>query len=479
VSQAGVGTIAAGVAKAYADLITISGYDGGTGASPLTSVKYAGSPWELGISEAHQTLMKNNLRHKVRLQTDGGLKTGLDVIKGAILGAESFGFGTSVMVALGCKYLRICHLNNCATGVATQNKILRMNHFSGSPERVVNYFKFVAQDVREILAGLGFTSLNQIIGRTDLLKQIKGETKKHRKLDLKNLLTKINNKSDRYCTTKSNNPFDKAILAKRILKDAMPFIKKQQMKTFSYDIKNFNRSIGANLSGEIAKLYGNYGLKKNPITLQLKGTAGQSLGVWNADGLNITLTGDSNDYVGKGMAGGEIIIKTPLEIKESANKMIIIGNTCLYGATGGKLFAEGIAGERFGVRNSGCTAVIEGSGDHTCEYMTGGAVVVLGDTGNNFGAGMTGGLAFVYDKNKSFKNKINTQSVEISNLSNKVYSDHQGYLLKLLKSYYKKTKSIHADKLINNYKEEIKNFVMVKPKASSYKELLNLITKVA
>jgi glutamate synthase (NADPH) large chain len=479
VSQAGVGTIAAGVAKAYADLITISGYDGGTGASPLTSVKYAGSPWELGISEAHQTLMKNNLRRKVRLQTDGGLKTGLDVIKGAILGAESFGFGTSVMVALGCKYLRICHLNNCATGVATQNKILRMNHFSGSPERVVNYFKFVAQDVREILASLGFTSLNQIIGRTDLLKQIKGETKKHRKLNLKNLLTKVNKKSDRYCTTKSNDPFDKATLAKRILKDAMPFIKKQQMKTFSYDIKNFNRSIGANLSGEIAKLYGNYGLKKNPITLQLKGTAGQSLGVWNADGLNITLTGDSNDYVGKGMAGGEIVIKTPLEIKESANKMIIIGNTCLYGATGGKLYAEGIAGERFGVRNSGSTAVIEGSGDHTCEYMTGGAVVVLGDTGNNFGAGMTGGLAFVYDKNKSFKNKINTQSVEISNLSNKVYSDHQGYLLKLLKSYYKKTKSIHADKLINNYKEEIKNFVMVKPKASSYKELLNLITKVA
>ena len=479
VSQAGVGTIAAGVAKAYADLITISGYDGGTGASPLTSVKYAGSPWELGISEAHQTLMKNNLRHKVRLQTDGGLKTGLDVIKGAILGAESFGFGTSVMVALGCKYLRICHLNNCATGVATQNKILRMNHFSGSPERVINYFKFVAQDVREILASLGFTSLNQIIGRTDLLKQIKGETKKHRKLNLKNLLTKVNKKSDRYCTTKSNDPFDKAILAKRILKDAMPFIKKQQMKTFSYDIKNFNRSIGANLSGEIAKLYGNYGLKNNPITLQLKGTAGQSLGVWNADGLNITLTGDSNDYVGKGMAGGEIVIKTPIEIKESANKMIIIGNTCLYGATGGKLYAEGIAGERFGVRNSGCTAVIEGSGDHTCEYMTGGAVVVLGDTGNNFGAGMTGGLAFVYDKNKSFKNKINTQSVEISNLSNKVYSDHQDFLLKLLKSYYKKTKSIHADKLINNYKEEIKNFVMVKPKASSYKELLNLITKVA
>ena len=465
--------------KAYADLITISGYDGGTGASPLTSVKYAGSPWELGISEAHQTLMRNNLRHKVRLQTDGGLKTGLDVIKGAILGAESFGFGTSVMVALGCKYLRICHLNNCATGVATQNKILRMNHFSGSPERVVNYFKFVAQDVREILANLGFTSLNQIIGRTDLLKQIKGKTEKHRKLDLKDLLIKINNKSERYCTTKSNDPFDKAILAKKILKDVMPNIKKQQKKSFSYKIKNFNRSIGANVSGEIARLYGNYGLKQNPVTLKLEGTAGQSLGVWNADGLNIILTGDSNDYVGKGMAGGEIIIKAPLEIKEQANKMIIIGNTCLYGATGGKLFAEGIAGERFGVRNSGCTAVIEGSGDHTCEYMTGGSVIVLGETGNNFGAGMTGGLAFVYDKNKSFKNKINTQSVEISDLSSKIYSKHQDYLLKTLKSYYKNTKSINAGKIIKDYKKEIKNFVMVKPKSSNYKDLLNLITKVA
>ncbi len=479
VSQAGVGTIAAGVTKAYADLITISGYDGGTGASPLTSVKYAGSPWELGISEAHQTLMKNNLRHKVRLQTDGGLKTGLDVVKGAMLGAESFGFGTSVMVALGCKYLRICHLNNCATGVATQNKILRMNHFSGSPERVVNYFKFIAQDVREILASLGFTSLNQVIGRTDLLKQIKGATEKHRKLDLKNLLIKINNKSERYCTTKSNDPFDKATLAKKILKDAMPYIKKQEKKSFSYKIKNFNRSIGANLSGEIAQLYGNYGLKNNPITLKLEGTAGQSLGVWNADGLDIILTGDANDYVGKGMAGGKIIIKTPDEIKKSADEMIIIGNTCLYGATGGSLFAEGIAGERFGVRNSGCTAVIEGSGDHTCEYMTGGSVIVLGETGNNFGAGMTGGLAFIYDKNKSFKNKINSQSVETRDLSSKTYSKHQAYLHKTLKAYYEDTKSIKAQYILNNFKKEIKNFVIVKPKASNYKDLLNLIIKVA
>ena len=479
VSQAGVGTIAAGVAKAYADLITISGYDGGTGASPLTSVKYAGSPWELGISETHQTLMLNKLRHKVRLQTDGGLKTGIDVVKGAMLGAESFGFGTSVMVALGCKYLRICHLNNCATGVATQNKILRMKHFNGSPDRVINYFKFVAQDVREILSELGCTSLSDVIGRTDLLKQIKGTSVKHRKLDLKRLLVNIKNGSSRYCTTKSNNPFDKASLSKKITKDALPYIKKKAKKVLSYKIKNYNRSIGANLSGEIAKLYGNYGLKRYPISLNLSGTAGQSLGAWNTDGLDIFLTGDANDYVGKGMAGGKIVIKAPDVLKKSAHRMIIIGNTCLYGATGGKVFAEGIAGERFGVRNSGCTAVIEGSGDHTCEYMTGGSIVVLGQTGNNFGAGMTGGLAFVYDKNKSFKNRINTQSVEIKSLNSSQYKKHQSYLLNLLKAHYKETGSLTSKDIIKNFKKEVGNFVMVKPKSSNFNELLTILTKAA
>ena len=479
VSQAGVGTIAAGVAKAYADLITISGYDGGTGASPLTSVKYAGSPWELGISEAHQTLMMNNLRHKVRLQTDGGLKTGLDVVKGAMLGAESFGFGTSVMVALGCKYLRICHLNNCATGVATQNKILRLNHFSGSPDRVANYFKFVAQDVREILSELGFSSLSEIIGRTDLLKQVKGNTDKHKKLNLKKLLVSVKNGSPKYCTTKSNKPFDQALLAKKILKDALPLIKKKEKAILSYKIKNFNRSIGANISGAIARLYGNYGLNTKPITLQLEGTAGQSLGVWNAGGLNITLTGDANDYVGKGMAGGKIIIKVPAILKKLAKKMIIIGNTCIYGATGGKLFAEGIAGERFGVRNSGCTAIIEGSGDHTCEYMTGGSIIVLGKTGNNFGAGMTGGLSFVYDEDNTFVKKINTESVEIAKLSDAIFTEHQKYLLKSLKEYYKDTGSYVAKSIISNFREEINKFIIIKPKASDFKILLMILNKAA
>jgi len=479
VSQAGVGTIAAGVAKAYADLITISGYDGGTGASPLTSVKYAGSPWELGISETHQTLMMNNLRHKVRLQADGGLKTGLDVIKGAILGAESFGFGTSVMVALGCKYLRICHLNNCATGVATQNKILRMKHFSGSPERVINYLRFVAEDVRKILSHLGYVKLDQIIGKTELLKQIKGVSIRHGKVNLKNLIYKVKNKSDSYCTTKTNKPFDKALLSKKILRDALPYIKNNRKKMFSYEIKNFNRSIGASLSGEISKIHGKKGIKDHPITLKLFGTAGQSLGAWNAGGLKIILTGDANDYVGKGMAGGEIILKVSKLFKEKAHNMVIMGNTCLYGATGGKLFAEGVVGERFAVRNSGSIAVVEGSGDHTCEYMTGGVIVILGNTGNNFGAGMTGGLSFIYDEDNSFKNKINSQSVEIDKIIKKGLMKHQDYLLNLIKQHFKQTGSRKANRIIKNFDKEVRKFLIVKSKASNFDDLLALVTSAA
>jgi glutamate synthase (NADPH/NADH) large chain len=270
VSQKGVGTIAAGVTKAYADLITISGYDGGTGASPLTSVKYAGAPWEMGIAETQQTLMLNKLRQKVRIQTDGGLKTGLDVIKAAIFGAESYGFGTSVMVALGCKYLRICHLNNCATGVATQNKLLRMKHFSGSPERVVNYFKFIAQDVREIMATIGVKSIDELIGQTQYLSISKGVTQKQKSLSLKKMLTISDKKSPKYCNVKSNKPYDKGVLAKRILRDSKDAILNRRSKTLNYDIKNLDRSIGASLSGEIAKLYGNHGLSKTPIILNFK-----------------------------------------------------------------------------------------------------------------------------------------------------------------------------------------------------------------
>ena len=479
VSQKGVGTIAAGVTKAYADLITISGYDGGTGASPLTSVKYAGSPWEMGIAETQQTLMLNNLRHKVRIQTDGGLKTGLDVIKAALLGAESFGFGTSVMVALGCKYLRICHLNNCATGVATQNKILRMKHFSGSPERVVNYFKFVAQETREIMAELGIKTIDELIGQTQLLTVNKGVTQKHKALSLKKMLTITNKKSQKHCTTKTNAPYDKGVLARRILKDSKKAIEKKESICLKYNIKNLDRSIGASLSGEIAKNYGNYGMSDNPIKIILNGTAGQSLGVWNAGGVELYLTGDANDYVGKGMAGGKIIINATVDFKDAASQNSIIGNTCLYGATGGRLYAEGKAGERFAVRNSGAISVIEGAGDHCCEYMTGGCTIILGSVGTNFGAGMTGGIAFVYDRDNKLNESINQSSVELMKIQD-TDKTIVNYFKKIMRDYINETKSINAKYIMKNISEEFKYIKLVKPINSSMEDIKkNSINKVA
>ncbi|VAX11864.1 Glutamate synthase [NADPH] large chain, partial [hydrothermal vent metagenome] len=304
VAEAGVGTIATGVAKAYADLITVSGHDGGTGASPLTSVHYAGSPWELGLSETHQILRANDLRDKVRLQTDGGLKTGLDVIKAAMLGAESFGFGTVPMIAMGCKYLRICHLNNCATGVATQDNILRMEHFTGKVKMVKNYFKFIAQDVREHLARLGVCRMTDIIGRTDLLVCLQGNTSKQRRLDLSPLISDGGVHSDKphYCQSPKNEPFDKGELAEQMVTDTLSAIENKSGGTFRYQVQNTHRSIGARISGEIAIRHGDQGMNDAPIDIEMTGTAGQSFGVWNAGGLNLTLSGDANDYVGKGMA---------------------------------------------------------------------------------------------------------------------------------------------------------------------------------
>ncbi|MCP5038316.1 MAG: glutamate synthase large subunit, partial [Rhodobacteraceae bacterium] len=389
VSEAGVGTIAAGVTKAYADLITIAGYDGGTGASPLTSVKYAGSPWELGLTETHQVLRANNLRDKVRIQADGGLKTGLDVVKAAILGAESFGFGTGPMIAMGCKYLRICHLNNCATGIATQNSTLRKVHFTGNVDKVKNYFRFIAQEVREILASLGARKLSDIIGQTEQLEMIEANTSRKNRLNLEPLLSDggLDRKLPQYCLEPSNAPFDKGELAEQMLTDCLPAIQNLSGGEFSYELKNIHRSIGARLSGEIARVHGDTGMGDHPIILNLRGTAGQSFGVWNAKGLHMNLKGDANDYVCKGMAGGRVVISPPDNSHFKTQEATIIGNTCLYGATGGRLFAAGLAGERFAVRNSGARAVTEGIGDHGCEYMTGGIVTVLGRTGLNFGAG--------------------------------------------------------------------------------------------
>ncbi|HHX82911.1 MAG TPA: glutamate synthase large subunit, partial [Pseudomonadaceae bacterium] len=399
VSGPGVGTIAAGVAKAYADLITISGHDGGTGASPLSSIRYAGTPWEIGLSEVQQALRANDLRGRIRLQADGGLKTGLDVIKAAILGAESFGFGTIPMVALGCKYLRICHLNNCATGVATQNKGLRDDHFIGQAEMVMNYFRFVAQDTRQWLARLGVTRLVDLIGRADLLVRLPAQTEKQAALDFDRLLFNdhIAEDKDRYCRISRNPPADKGELAEQMVREILPAIENSTGGIFNYQVKNFHRSIGARLSGEIARRHGNQGMCDAPIHLRLSGSIGQSWGVWNAGGLNMHLSGEANDYVGKGMAGGKLVVVPPPGSQFKTCDTAIIGNTCLYGATGGSLFAAGVAGERFAVRNSGACAVVEGAGDHCCEYMTGGMVCVLGRTGYNFGAGMTGGFAYVLD----------------------------------------------------------------------------------
>ena len=481
VAEAGVGTIAAGVAKAYADLITISGYDGGTGASSLTSVKYAGSPWELGLTETHQILRANNLRDKVRLQTDGGLKTGLDVIKAAILGAESYGFGTAPMISMGCKYLRICHLNNCATGVATQNNVLRMKHFKGQVEMVMNYFRFVAMEVREILAALGIHTLAKVIGRIDLLEILPGETHKQRGLDLSPILSDhgIPASKPQYCLNPRNTPFDKGELAEHMVAETLDAIETRQGGEFHYTIRNDNRSIGARLSGEIAKRHGNLGMEDKPIIIRLKGTAGQSFGVWNAGGLHLYLEGDANDYVGKGMAGGQIVIAPPQQSRFNSHETTIIGNTCLYGATGGKLFAAGTAGERFAVRNSGANAVVEGVGDHGCEYMTGGVVVVLGQTGINFGAGMTGGFAFVLDQNNTFHDCYNHELVDIHRVAPEHMEAFRNHLFEIIQEFSHKTGSLWGQHILQTYADLVPKFWLIKPKAAELDSLMNSLLAAA
>lgn len=474
VSEPGVGTIAAGVAKAYADLITISGYDGGTAASPLTSIRHAGSPWELGLAEVHQTLRGNRLRGKIRLQADGGMKTGLDVVKAAILGAESFGFGTAPMIAMGCKYLRICHLNNCATGVATQNDKLREDHFVGDVERVVNFFRFVAEETREWMASLGVSRLEDLIGRVDLLEHLDGTTDKQSALNLQPITWVDETAVDQpqFCEVDRNPPFDQGEKAALILSEVLPAIDAKQGGEFSFSVTNCDRSIGARISGEIAKRYGNAGMEEAPITLKLEGTAGQSFGVWNAGGLHMYLAGDCNDYVGKGMAGGKLVVYPPEGSQFESKRASIIGNTCLYGATGGRLFASGCAGERFAVRNSGAHAVIEGAGDHCCEYMTGGCVTVLGETGLNFGAGMTGGVAFVLDETRAFPDRYNHELVEIRRISGEAAEAHRHFLRDNIEEFVAETGSSWGQHILDNFADYVGKFWLVKPKAADFNQLV-------
>ena len=472
VSRPGVGTIACGVAKAYADLITISGYDGGTAASPMTSIHHAGSPWELGLSDAHQSLRGNQLRGRIRLQTDGGLKTGLDVIKGAILGAESFGFGTMPMVALGCKYLRICHLNNCATGVATQNEELREEFFRGTVAMVKNFFTFVAQETRQWMAYLGVRTLEELVGRVDLLELIEGDTSRQKNLDLSPIISDggVAPSMPHTCQVERNDPYDAGGLNSEMELAATAAIEGKLGGQWQFKITNCDRSVGARTSGVIARNHGDLGMSAQPISFTFVGHAGQSFGVWNAGGQHLYLEGDANDYVGKGMAGGKIVIKT--FANSQIDSTAIIGNTCLYGATGGKLFAAGRAGERFGVRNSGVFSVIEGAGDHCCEYMTGGLVVVLGPTGHNFGAGMTGGFAYVYDADKSFVDKYNNELVEIQRIHTEVMEEYKNHLRGLIKEFVEETGSEWGNELYTNLEDYLRHFWLVKPKAASLTTLL-------
>ncbi|AXH15545.1 glutamate synthase large subunit [Malaciobacter mytili LMG 24559] len=456
VSSLGVGTIAAGVAKAYADKIIISGGDGGTGAAPLTSIKHAGNPWELGLVEAHNALKVNHLREFVHLQTDGGLKTGLDVIKAAMLGAESYAFGTASLTLLGCKILRICHTNKCSVGVATQDEDLR-EHFTGTVERLISYFTFLAEDVREILAKLGYKTMEEIVGRSDLLKVIDDEFAQ--KFDFQNILRRVEGIDT--CQKESNEPFDKNKFEKEVLKKVHRAIEKPTLKVkINEEICNLNRSFGALISGEIAKFYGDAGLPEDTININLKGTAGQSFGAFLSKGMTLQLDGVANDYVGKGMNGGKIIINPLHQGKNFAG----IGNTCLYGATGGTLYVKATAGERFAVRNSGCTAVVEGTGDNACEYMTGGIIVILGPTGINFGAGMTGGLAFIYDDQKTFVDKMNQELIEAVRIDTDDTERERLYLKRLLVDYLNETGSEKAESILDNFRAEIRNFWMVKPK---------------
>lgn len=469
VATDGVGTVAAGVVKGYADNIQISGHDGGTGASPLSSIKHAGLPWEIGLAETQQVLVENDLRGRIRLRVDGGLKTGRDVIIAALLGAEEYGFGTTALVAAGCAMIRQCHLNTCPVGVATQRADLRAKYV-GKPEHVVNFMFYVAQQVRMILAEMGYQSLDEIIGHVNLLKTKNNiEYPKDTKIDLALLFKDIDpakNKARR-CNTIRNDRLEKSLLLDdQITEDTKLAVRNKNTFVKNYQISNCERSIGARLSGEIAKQYGNEGLPEGTIELHFTGSSGQSFGIWNNCGMKLILEGDAQDYVGKGMYGGEIIIKPPIESKLVPHENVIIGNTVMYGATGGILYASGKAGERFCVRNSGGFAVVEGCGDHGCEYMTGGVAVILGETGRNFGAGMSGGIAYVFDENALFKKRYNPGMVGLELIKQDEENIDEKLLKGMIDRHAQLTGSPLAKQLLTNWQNNITKFWKVAPHPS-------------
>ena len=488
VSEVGVGTVAAGVAKARADHVTISGYDGGTGASPLTSIKHAGSPWEIGLAEAHQTLVLNDLRSRIAVQVDGGLRTGRDVVIGALLGADEFGFATAPLIASGCIMMRKCHLNTCPVGVATQDPELRKK-FSGQPEHVINYFFFVAEEVREIMASLGARKLSDLTGRSDLLDMRKAiDHWKAKGLDFHKVFYKPSSKSTIIRHSHQQDHMLNDVFDRQLIERSKPALNDGKSVDITLPIHNTNRSVGAMLSGEVARRFGHKGLQPDQITFHLEGTAGQSFGAFLAHGVTLDLSGQANDYVGKGLSGGRIIVRPSKTSKLKSMENIIVGNTVLYGATEGELFVSGVAGERFAVRNSGAIAVVEGVGDHGCEYMTGGIVVVIGETGRNFAAGMSGGIAYVYDEDGSFNRRCNLAMVELEPIleeeiasSNQFWSggelEGHGFvkltedmtrfdslrLKSLIQKHWRYTHSLQAKAILDHWDKALPKFIKVMP----------------
>jgi glutamate synthase (NADPH/NADH) large chain len=461
VSSAGIGTVAAGVAKAHADVILVSGHVGGTGASPQTSIKYAGSPWEIGLSEVNQVLTLNGLRHRVKLRTDGGLKTGRDIVIAAILGAEEFGIGTLSLVAMGCIMVRQCHSNTCPVGVCTQDEALRAK-FSGTADKVVNLFTFMAEEVREILARLGARSLNEVIGRTELLRQVSRGAEHLDDLDLNPILAKVDAPPEArvFNIPTHRNPVPDGLDA-RMLADAAAVFERGEKMQLAYTVRNTMRAIGTRFSAHITRRFGMMGLQPGHVRVQLRGSCGQSLGAFGVQGLTLQVFGDANDYVGKGLSGATIIVRptvsSPLETQENT----IIGNTVLYGATAGQLFAAGQAGERFCVRNSGAKAVVEGCGANGCEYMTGGIAVVLGAIGDNFAAGMTGGMAFVYDPQDKASAQINFESVLAQRLASTAW---ESLLKDLIAEHVDKTGSQWAANILANWAQDRLHFWQICPR---------------
>ncbi len=467
VAEVGVGTVAAGVSKAKADVVLISGHDGGTGASPLTSLKHAGGPWELGLAEAQQTLLINDLRDRIVVQVDGQIKTGRDVVIAALLGGEEFGFATAPLVVSGCIMMRVCHLDTCPVGVATQNPVLR-ERFSGKPEFVETYFEYIAEEVREILAELGFASVAEAVGQVEVLDTTRAiDHWKASGLDLSPILhvPDILPGASRLNAVHQDHGLDRA-LDNQIIADASDAIHHGTPIQLRYPISNENRTVGTMLGHEITKIHKGRGLPTDTIQIDLEGSAGQSLGAFVPSGVTLRLTGDANDYVGKGLSGGRIVIRPPLDAPFAAEENIIAGNVILYGATQGEVYLRGVVGERFCVRNSGATAVAEGVGDHGCEYMTGGRAVILGTTGRNFAAGMSGGIAYVLDEDGTFPSRVNRELVDLEPLS----SQDQNELRALVEKHLQETGSTVAERLLAAWGRDVEKFVKVMPR--DYKRVL-------